>query len=104
MHLRTRHDLDELAAWINPVVEGWMNYYGRFYRSRAESPAPRINTYLMRWAAEVQAAAVLQAVQGVVVRAHRSSTRAIRALAWVPRSPDFDEKSGVTGDCQKAPG
>ena len=23
-----------LAAWINPIVASWMNYYGRFYRSR----------------------------------------------------------------------
>jgi hypothetical protein len=34
IHLRTGRDLDELAAAINPIVAGWMNYYGRFYRSR----------------------------------------------------------------------
>jgi hypothetical protein len=26
IHTRTRHDLDELAAMVNPVVAGWMNY------------------------------------------------------------------------------
>ena len=44
------HDLAGLAAWINPIVAGWMNYYGRFYRSRLYPLLQRINTYLMRWA------------------------------------------------------
>ena len=49
-HLRTGHDLDELAAAINPIVAGWMNYYGQFYRSQMYPLLQRINTYLMRWA------------------------------------------------------
>jgi RNA-directed DNA polymerase len=47
---RTRHDLNELAALVNPVVAGWMNYYGRFCRSQLYPILQRINTYLMRWA------------------------------------------------------
>ncbi|EFC80644.1 Group II intron maturase-specific domain protein [Parafrankia sp. EUN1f] len=47
---RTRHDLGELAALINPVVAGRMNYYGRFYRSQLNPLLQHINTYLMRWA------------------------------------------------------
>jgi RNA-directed DNA polymerase len=50
LHLKTGHDLAGLAAWINPIVAGWMNYYGRFYRSRLYPLLSRINTYLMRWA------------------------------------------------------
>ena len=50
IHLRTRLDLNGLAAWINPVVSGWMTYYGRFYRSQLYPFLRRINTYLMRWA------------------------------------------------------
>ena len=50
LHLKTGHDLAGLAAWINPIVAGWMNYYGRFYRSRLYPLLQRINTYLMRWA------------------------------------------------------
>nr|WP_250645437.1 reverse transcriptase domain-containing protein [Candidatus Protofrankia californiensis] len=50
IHTRTRHDLGGLAALINPVVAGWMNYYGRFYRSQLNPLLQRINTYLMRWA------------------------------------------------------
>ena len=48
-------------SWINPVVAGWMDYYGRFYRSQLYPLLRRVNTYLMRWARqEVQAAARLQ--------------------------------------------
>ena len=34
IHTHTRPSLQELADWVNPVVAGWMNYYGRFYRPR----------------------------------------------------------------------
>jgi RNA-directed DNA polymerase len=50
LHMWVRRDLVELATMINPVVVGWMNYYGRFYRSRLTPLLQRINTYLMRWA------------------------------------------------------
>lgn len=50
LHRRTRLELDELADWINPIVSGWMTYYGRFYRSQLYPFLRRINTYLMRWA------------------------------------------------------
>ena len=45
-----RADLAELAAWINPVVRGRTNYYGRFNRSRLYRLLQRINTYIVRWA------------------------------------------------------
>ncbi|WP_327137419.1 group II intron reverse transcriptase/maturase [Streptomyces sp. NBC_01340] len=50
VHRRTRLELIELADWINPIVSGWMTYYGRFYRSQLYPFLRRINTYLMRWA------------------------------------------------------
>ncbi len=50
IHRHTQQDLAELAAWINPVVAGWMTYYGRFYRSKLYPLLRRINTYVMRWA------------------------------------------------------
>jgi group II intron reverse transcriptase/maturase len=50
IHLRTGTELGELAAWINPVVRGWMNYYGRFYRTAPDALLKRVNAYLMRWA------------------------------------------------------
>jgi RNA-directed DNA polymerase len=50
LHLRTTNDLAELAAWINPIVRGWMTYYGTFYRTEIYVLLRRINTYLVRWA------------------------------------------------------
>jgi len=50
IHKRVGSDLAELAAWINPVVRGWMNYYGRFNRSQLYRLLQRINTYIVRWA------------------------------------------------------
>jgi group II intron reverse transcriptase/maturase len=39
----------ELARWINPIVRGWMQYYGRFYRWALHPLLARINYYLVRW-------------------------------------------------------
>ncbi len=46
---RTGHTEAELARRINPIVRGWMNYYGAFYRSALYSLLGRINAYLLRW-------------------------------------------------------
>jgi RNA-directed DNA polymerase len=50
IHMRTGDDLGELAGWINPIVAGWMEYYGRFYRSELYPFLRRVNSYLTRWA------------------------------------------------------
>jgi RNA-directed DNA polymerase len=47
---RSDRTLEEFAAIVNPVVRGWINYYGRFYRSALRPVLRRINTYLLRWA------------------------------------------------------
>jgi RNA-directed DNA polymerase len=50
-HLHTRTDLTfhELARRINPVVAGWINYYGRFRPWELTPFVTRINSYLVRW-------------------------------------------------------
>lgn len=50
LHHRTGHTLGELAEWINPIVRGWIAYYGRFFRSELHHLLKRINGYLVRWA------------------------------------------------------
>ena len=50
INLRTTTDLAELAEWMNPVIRGWMTYYGKFYRTELDGLLRRINTYLVRWA------------------------------------------------------
>jgi RNA-directed DNA polymerase len=49
LHRRTDLSLAELAGMINPVIGGWMRYYGAFYRSALSTLLARINTYLVRW-------------------------------------------------------
>jgi group II intron reverse transcriptase/maturase len=50
IHLRSGTELADIASWINPVVRGWMTYYGRFYRTALNGLLQRINSYLVRWA------------------------------------------------------
>lgn len=51
-HLARRSDksLDDLARMFNSIVQGWINYYGRFYRSRLLYFLRRLNRHLTRWA------------------------------------------------------
>ncbi len=49
LHRRLGHSFGDLARWINPIVRGWMQYYGAFTRSALYPLLTRINAYLMRW-------------------------------------------------------
>ena len=49
LHHRTNLTEKGLADWINPLVRGWMNYYGAFNRSALYPLLERINAYLLRW-------------------------------------------------------
>ena len=49
LHHRTGSSEHDLARQINPVVRGWMQYYGAFHRSALYPLLGRINAYLMRW-------------------------------------------------------
>jgi len=50
IHRRTDLSLEDLARWLNPIVGGWMRYYGRFYRSALYPLLRRVSIYLRRWA------------------------------------------------------
>src|SRR6516162_9369081 len=50
LNRRSSADLSSLAKEINPQVQGWINYYGAFYRSELRFLAWRINEHLVRWA------------------------------------------------------
>jgi group II intron reverse transcriptase/maturase len=47
---RNNQSLEDLARLTNPVVRGWMNYYGRFYRSKCVQVLRHLNEALARWA------------------------------------------------------
>ena len=67
IHLRVGANLADLARWMNPIVRGWMQYYGAFNRSALYPLLRRINTYLVRWGPqEVSSVARVQQGQSVV--------------------------------------
>ena len=50
LHLRSNKALDDLARMWNPVLRGWINYYGRFYKSALHPVFHHLNRTLIRWA------------------------------------------------------
>lgn len=51
LKMKTELDLKELAKIYNPMIQGWINYYGRFHGSALYSKIfEYLNTTLMRWA------------------------------------------------------
>ena len=47
---RSNQRLEDLARLVNPAVRGWLNYYGRFYRSRCVQVLRHLNRALAAWA------------------------------------------------------
>jgi group II intron reverse transcriptase/maturase len=46
---RNNQRLEDLARLANPAVRGWLNYYGRFYRSRCVEVLRHLNEALSAW-------------------------------------------------------
>lgn len=43
------YPIETIAKLLNPVIRGWMNYYGRFYPSEMRKALTIINEMLKRW-------------------------------------------------------
>src|ERR1700730_18089915 len=50
LHHRSDKALQELAKTYNPYIQGWINYYGNFYRTQLRPTLKRIDLYVIRWA------------------------------------------------------
>jgi RNA-directed DNA polymerase len=50
LHLRSDKALDDLAHMWNPVLRGWINYYGKVYKSALHPVFYHLNRTLTRWA------------------------------------------------------
>ena len=50
IHLRSDKNLTDLARMFNVVVQGWVNYYGRYYKSAMYPFLRNIERNLIRWA------------------------------------------------------
>jgi len=49
IHLRSDKNIDDLARMFNAYVQGWVNYYGRYYKSAMYPFLRNIEGYLIRW-------------------------------------------------------
>ncbi len=49
-HLRSGHSLEEIARIYNPVLQGWLNYYGRYCQSELTRVWRHFNRVLVKWA------------------------------------------------------
>ena len=47
---QTPSTLQELAQWINPIIRGWIHYYGHFYKSLFQRMLYYLDRVLVRWA------------------------------------------------------
>jgi RNA-directed DNA polymerase len=50
-HIAKRSDksLNDFARMFNSIVQGWINYFGRFYKSMLYPLLRRLNRHLVRW-------------------------------------------------------
>ena len=46
---RNNQSLEEIAKFVNPYVRGWVNYYGRFYRSALTPVLRHLERSLVYW-------------------------------------------------------
>ena len=70
---RSDKSLSDLALMFNSKVQGWINYYGRFYKSMLYPVFRHLNELLVRWAMRKYK------------RLRRHQTRARRFIADVAR-------------------
>ena len=50
MHRCSDKSLEELSKMYSPVIRGWINYYGSFYKSELIRTMRHLNRILIRWA------------------------------------------------------
>ncbi len=50
LHLRSDKAIEDLSRMFNPIVRGWLQYYGRFYRSALYPTMRQLDRSLARWA------------------------------------------------------
>ena len=71
-------EIEDLAREINPVVRGWINYYGKFYQTKLKSFMREINLKIAKWARS---------------KYKKVRTSELKAIKWLKglsqRSPNF---------------
>lgn len=49
LHLRNEWNINQIANCINPILRGWYQYYGKFYKTALRWVWINLNQYLCRW-------------------------------------------------------
>jgi RNA-directed DNA polymerase len=83
LHRRTGQEVSDLARSINPVIRGWLAYYGRFYRSALYPLLDRINTYLLRWIGKKYRVGAKEALRRMA-QGYRRQPRCFAHWTWTP--------------------
>jgi group II intron reverse transcriptase/maturase len=78
LHLRSDLSLEQIAAWVNPTLRGWINYYGAYFRSALQPVMDHLDQHLMRWAMRKYK---------TLKRRRWNAHRWVRRVAW--RQPDL---------------
>jgi RNA-directed DNA polymerase len=85
LHRQVGRTFAELARAINPIVRGWMQYYGAFYRTALHPLLKRINAYLMRWIRKkFKRLRTFKKAHACWRRITRQHPRAFAHWVWVP--------------------
>lgn len=50
LQVKCHRTIDEIAQWINPVLRGWINYYGKFRKTALNRIFALLNVRLTKWA------------------------------------------------------
>jgi len=50
LHLRSDKAIEDLSRMFNPTIRGWLQYYGRYYRSALYPMMRQLDRSLARWA------------------------------------------------------
>jgi RNA-directed DNA polymerase len=50
IHRRSDKGLEDLSRMFNPTFRGWINYYGRYYKSELYPIFDQLNRILLKWA------------------------------------------------------
>lgn len=49
LHLRSQSSIEQLAAYVNPIIRGWVQYYGKFYKEALCKPLKQLEETLNSW-------------------------------------------------------
>jgi RNA-directed DNA polymerase len=50
IHRRSQWELEDLSRMFNPIIRGWVHYYGRYYPTALRRAFRCLNQRLVRWA------------------------------------------------------